>query len=341
MSQQPKKKAAQTRPMTAPLPKKGTTSQLKGKGGKPGKKGKPRKKKASAGFGPMAQLIGGATLLVVVVGVAVLGSSVAEKLIPKEVPSPVVGGVKRPVIKATVVGVEPRRPGWALSPDDEVYDHKATDVVKTPLEPPVNGLLAKEVLTVFADGKFRPSMPVTRAEFVNWCYNAVMAQTIPSRDPLAPTKRSIRSRDAEQADFPDVTEEHWAAPVLASLQGAKLLDTKAFRPDAALTRAEWAAFASRFAATLNEQASLSTPIDAKKLAIAYRRHNYLDLAAVKAADKPFVNFVFTDSRRADWLDEAFTPPDTPGPWGPNKPLTRGEAAAWIGGVYDQIGKDIY
>ena len=45
--------------------------------------------------------------------------------------------------------------------------------------------------------------------------------------------------------------------------------------------------------------------------------------------------------RATWLDDTFPVPDTPAPWGPGKPVTRGEAASWIGSVFETIGQGIY
>lgn len=323
--------------MTAPLPKKGTTGQLKkGKG-----KGKGKKKK-SAGLSVMAQVIGGLTLLVVVGGVVAAGIYIADRSLPKETKQVVPGGVQRPTIKATIAGIEPKRDGYALAPDDEVYAHQASDVAKTPLEAPVNGLLAREVLTVFADGKFRPNMPVTRAEFANWCYNAVMVQSAKAPDPFSVPARPFNSVEATGDEFTDVPAEHWAANVLATLQGAHLIEDKAFRPDAALTREEWAQLASLFAATKDERATaLKLPIDAKKFQVAYRSRNFTDFSALKPATKPYVFFVFSDPKRADWLDEAFPIPDMPSPWGPGKPVTRGEAASWIGGVFDKIGKGIY
>jgi hypothetical protein len=333
MSQQPKKKAAGTRPMTGSLPKKGTTGQLK-KG-----KGKPRKKK-KAGMGVMAQVIGGLSLLVVVGGVAATGIYLADRALPKEGQHVTPGAVARPSIKPTIDGVEPRRNGYAIAPEDEVYAHQASDVAKTPLEPPVNGLLAKEVLTVFADGKFRPQMPVSRAEFVNWCYNAVMVQSARPADPFTKVAKAFTSVEASGEEFEDVPAEHWAANVLSTLQGAKLLEGKAFRPDMPLTREEWAMFASLFAAGQDERQALKAPIEAKKLMVAYRGHNFTDFDALKAPTKPYVYFVFSDPKRAKWLEEAFTLPDSPGPWGPGKPVTRGEAAAWLGSVFDTIGVGI-
>jgi S-layer homology domain len=331
----PKKKSAQTRPMTAPLPKKGTTGRLK-------KGTKPLKKKKKQGLGVMAQVIGGVTLVGLLGGLAAVGIYVADTQLKKaEAPVPVAGGVPRPSIKPTLDGLETRRPGMAASPEDEVYERKATDVAKTPFEPPVQGLLLKEVLTVFADGKFRPTMPVTRAEFVNWCYNAVMAQTVRGADPFAPTKKAFTSVEATGEEFTDVPAEHWASNVLATLKGAGLIDGKAFRPDAALTREDWAVFVTQFAAPMAAKEALKAPLDAKKAQIAYRVRNFTDFDALKPASRPYVHFVLSDPARARWLDEAFTLPEAPGPWGPAKPVTRGEAAAWIGGVYEQIGKDIF
>lgn len=336
MSTNPPRKKSQTRPMTAPLPKKGTTGRLK-----TGAKGKKKKK---AGMGPMAQLIGGATLVAAVGGMVALGIYVAEKAIPKEAPAPLApGAVPRPAFSPTLDGLEPRRPGMALAPADEVYERKAADVLKTPYEPPVNGLLNKEVLTVFSDGKFRPSHPVSRAEFVNWCYNAVMAQTGPGSDPFAVRARPFDTVEATGEEFTDVPVEHWAANVLATVKDRGLIapEAKAFRPDAVLTRAEWAEIASQFASPLSAREAMAKAVDTKKLQVAYRGRNFTDFAALQNPAKPWVYFVLTDDKRKKWLDEAFTLPEAPGPWQPAKPVTRGEAAAWIGGAYDQIGKDIF
>jgi hypothetical protein len=330
------KKKSQTRPMTAPLPpKKGTTGRLKGgKGGK--------KKKKPQGLGMTAQIIGGATLIALTGGLIAAGVYVAERVVPKEaVATPAPGAVPRPSFSPTLGGLEPRRPGLAAAPEDEVYERKATDVAKTPFEPPVQGLLIKEVLTVFADGKFRPTMPVTRAEFVNWCYNAVMARSVPGDDPFAPTSQAFRKVLGTGEEFADVPAEHWAVDVLATLQGAKLITGKTFRPDQPLTREEWAMFATLFAVPQSARENLKKPLDAKQAQVVYRTRNFTDFDALKPATKPYVHFVLSDVNRGRWLDDAFTLPEAPGPWHPGKAVTRGEAAAWIGGAYEAIGRDIF
>lgn len=336
MSTNPNRKKSKTRPMTAPLPpgKKGTTGRLKAGG-----KGKKKKKK---GTGLMAQLIAGITLTAAIGGVAAAGIYLAEQAANKQAEKPVNPlAVPRPKFSPTLDGLEPNRPGWAASPEDEVYERKATDVATTPYEPPVQGLLLKEVLTVFADGKFRPNAPVSRAEFVNWCYNAVMAQSVPGPDPFVAPKRAFNKTEATGEEFTDVPVEHWAANVLASVHGQGLIPHKTFRPDEPLTREEWAQFASAFGATKAQREAMAKTPDAKQLQVAYRARNFTDFAALKEPMKPYVFFVFADETRQKWLDEAFTLPEAPGPWQPAKPVTRGEAAAWIGGVYDQIGKDIF
>ncbi|MDB5096500.1 MAG: putative endoglucanase [Cyanobacteria bacterium RYN_339] len=304
-------------------------------------KGRKKKKKPSALTG---QIVGGLTLLVLIGVVAVAGYLVAKRAIPEPkaaaTPAPNLK-VARPTIEATVENQPPKRPGLALFPEDEVYAPRAKDIAKdTPLDPPVNGLLARGVLTVFADGKFRPNDPMPRAEFLVWLYNAVEAQTAPGPDPFVSPKKGFPAAEATGEEFKDVPADYWAASVLASAKKSGLFESvldKEFRPDAPLTRQEWAGFAAHVGIAKEAQAKVPAEIDATKLAVALRKLSYTDPTAIKEEYRWPVFAIVSDDKRKAWFSDAFPTPDIPGPWGPSKPMTRGEAATWLGGFYDAVG----
>ena len=180
-----------------------------------------------------------------------------------------------------------------------------------------------------------------RAEYLTWCYNALMAQTVPGPDPFILPKKAIRMVEATGEEFEDVDIDHWALPVIASLKEARFFGEKApkkFRPDAPLRREEWSVMAVNFAATREQLLNMSKEVPATKLAVAMRLLNYTDTAAIKPAYQPYVWFIISDDKRRPWLDGTFEPPVNPGPWRPSKPVTRGEAAVFIGGFYEEIGK---
>lgn len=304
-------------------------------------KGKKKKKQPNALTG---QIVGGLTLLVVFGVVAVAGYYGVKKAMPepKATPTPKPNlKVARPNIEATLENQAPKRPGLALYPEDEVYAPRAKDIAKdTPLDPPVNGLLARGVLTVFADGKFRPNDPVPRAEFLVWVYNAVEAQTAPGPDPFVSPKKGFPAAEPTGDEFKDVPVDYWAASVLAGAKKSGVFEQvldKEFRPDAPLTRQEWAGFAAHIAITKDVQAKLPQEVDATKLAVALRKLNYTDPGALKEEYRWPVFAIAGNDKRKAWITETFAPPDIPSPWGPTKAVTRGEAAAWLGGYYDQVG----
>lgn len=305
--------------------------------------GKRKKKKPASAIS--GQLVGGITLVVVVGFFGAIGVYMAPRFMPKPKPSSTPKPseqVARPSIEPTLENATPKRPGLALAPDDEVYAPKAVDVhAATALDPPVNGLLAKGVLTVFADGRFRPNDPVPRAEFLVWCYNAVEAQTVAGADHFVSPKKAFPTvSDASGSEFKDVPQDYWAAPVLASIKESGIFDSvldKTLRPDAPLTRQEWAGFAAYLATAKEARAKMPDEIDMTKLAVALRKASYTDASALKEEYRIPVFFIANDDKRRGWISDTFTPPDLPGPWGPNKPVSRGEAASWLGGFYDQVG----
>jgi hypothetical protein len=128
--------------------------------------------------------------------------------------------------------------------------------------------------------------------------------------------------------------------VLAAIKHTNVFENvldRSFRPDAPLTRQEWAGFAADLAVSKEVRAKLPDTIDATKLAVALRKLNYTDPTAIKEEFRAPVFVIASDEKRKSWITETFAPPELPGGWGPNKPVTRGEAAAWLGGAYDQIG----
>lgn len=290
------------------------------------------------------QIVGGLTLLVVFGVVAVAGYYGVKKAMPeaKATPTPAPNvKVARPQIEATLENQPPKRPGSALYPEDEVYAPKAADIKKdTPLDPPVNGLLARGVITVFADGKFRPNDPLPRAEFLVWVHNAVEAQTAPGPDPFVSPKKGFPVAEPTGDEFKDVPVDYWAASVLAAAKKSGVFEQvldKTFRPDAPLTRQEWAGFAAHIAIAKEAQNKVPQEIDATKLAVAMRKLNYTDPTALKEEYRWPMFAIAGDEKRKAWITETFAAPENPGPWGPSKPVTRGEAASWLGGFYEQVG----
>ena len=112
---------------------------------------------------------------------------------------------------------------------------------------------------------------------------------------------------------------------------------KAFRPDAPLTRQEWAGFAAHIAVAREAKNKVPQEIDATKLAVALRKLNYTDPTAIKEEYRWPVFAIAGDEKRKAWITETFAAPENPGPWGPARPVTRGEAASWLGGFYEQVG----
>jgi hypothetical protein len=297
-----------------------------------------RKKRAKSSVLP---LVLGGTVLTLLAALAAGGIYLTEYFIPTPPPAVDPTAVQRPRVDATVDSVTPKRPGLALRAEDQVYTAAASDVAGKPLEGPVNGLLARGVLTAFADGTFRPDEPVPRAEFVVWCYNAMMAQTLKGDDPFSQPKRGIPEATAQGDEFDDVAADHWAAPVIASLKAARYFgekSPKAFRPDAPLKRQEWALHAVQWCASREQVLNMSRQVDSTKLAVALRKLHYTDAAQIDGIYKPFVWFVVSEEKRAMWLQGTFAAPVNPGPWHPKKVVTRGEAATFIGGFYEEIGK---
>lgn len=327
-----------------PRKKKSTTQRLKAKTGplpagkKKAAKGKKRSKKKST---MLPQIVGGLTLVGLVGGAGALAVYVASQATKVE---PVDAGrtetIARPSVEPKLPAREVKRPGLAAAMEGEVYFPKALDMKDSPLEGPVQGLLAREVITVFADGKFRPEAPVSRSQFVSWCYNAVMAQSVPGPDPFVPPKKAFKTVSADGEVFGDVPVDHWAAGVLATVKASGVLGptTPFFRPDAPLSREEWLALASAFAAPLEQKAGLeAAATDETAIQVAYRKLNFTDYEALKPAFKPYVGFVFGHDQRFRWIADTFGLPKTPAAWEPGKAVTRGEAAAFIGAAYEQIG----
>lgn len=308
------------------------------KGKKLRRKPKPRKKQNTL----LPQIISGVTLVGVLGGVVALGLWLAQRAMPEDKPVVVDPAVQvaRPSIEPTLAGVKPKRPGLVAEPPDEIYFPKATDISGSAFEPQVQGLLERHVITVFADGKFRPNDAVPRAEFLVWLYNAVMAQSVAGPDPFVTAKKPFSTVAPTGAEFTDVPEDHWALPVLATLKSSGVFDTelmKTVRPDAPLKREEWAAYAALIAASRDARGALEQPVNATKLAVAMRKYGYTDPAAIKDEYKPFVFFIAGHDKRRAWLGDSFEPPLNPGPWGPNKSMTRGEAATWLGAFYEDVG----
>ncbi|HEY9724747.1 MAG TPA: S-layer homology domain-containing protein [Oscillatoriaceae cyanobacterium] len=315
--------------------KKAISKQLPAARGTRKRRGKKKRKAA------LPQLIGGITLVLSVGGLMALGAYLAARSLPQDVPTAQASPLPRPSIDPQYDSVTPQRPGLAEHEPDEIYYPQASDLDGMRDGAAIAALLDKGVLTVFADGKFRPSDPIPRAEFVTWCYNAVMAQSAPGPDPFKIPRKGFETVTPRGDAFGDVSADYWAAGVLASVKASGILGSAGqgyFRPDAPLTREEWLVLASRFASSKAAIAKLAPP-QGDALAIAYRRLNYTDLSALNPAFTPYAAYVFGDDRRAHWVDAAFMPPVTPGPWHPQAWVTRGEAAHWIAETYAQIGKD--
>lgn len=313
---------------TAPLPAEGQPVRKR-------KKRKPRKRSV------LPQLVLGGTLLLALGGLLWGGVYLAEQFVPTAPPSIDPEAVVRPPVTSSYSSKKIQRPGLAVLAPDQIFYPQASDVKGKPIELPVNGLLARGVLTAFADGTFRPDEPVPRAEFVVWCYNAMMAQTGKTDDPFVQPKRPLVTATVTGTEFEDVSDEHWAAPVLATLKQARYFGEtppRTFRPDAPLRREEWAMHAVLWAATREQVLNLSRQVNDTKLAVGLRKLNYTDPGKLKGIYKPFVWFIVSDEKRATWLQGTFETPLNPGPWTPNKPVTRGEAATFIGGFYEEIGK---
>lgn len=300
-----------------------------------------RKVKKSKKNSKLPQVVLGLTVLAILAGLVALGVYMTEKYMPTPPPAINPDAVQRPKVEEKFQTKPLKRPGHLVMAPDQIYFPKATDVVGKPIEPPINGLLERGVITMFADGTFKPDEPIPRAEFVLWCYNGLMAQTVKSNDPFQTPKKPIRTVDAVGDEFEDVDAEHWIAPVVASLKEAHFWGEKApakFRPDAPLRREEWAFYAVRFCASREQLLNMSKELDDTKLAVAMRKLHYTDAAAIKSIYKPYVWFLLSDEKRATWLQGTFEAPVNPGPWHPHKPVTRGEAAVFIGGFYEEIGK---
>ncbi|MEB3222142.1 MAG: S-layer homology domain-containing protein [Candidatus Sericytochromatia bacterium] len=321
-----------------PPPRKKPAASAPAPEGRRGPRAGKRKKRAR---GTALPLVLGGTVLVLLVALVAGGIYLTEYFIPTPPPAVDPAAVRRPTVEATVDSVTPKRPGLVLHAEDQVYTAKATDVVGKPLEGPVNGLLARGVLTAFADGTFRPDEPVPRAEFVVWCYNAMMAQTSKGEDPFTQPKRGVPEVSVRGDEFEDVAADHWAAPVIASLKAARYFGEKSpktFRPDAPLKRQEWALHTVQWCASREQVLNLSRQVDTTRLAVALRKLHLTDAAQIDGIYKPFVWFVVADEKRAMWLQGTFAAPVNPGPWHPRKVVTRGEAATFIGGFYEEIGK---
>ena len=250
--------------------------------------------------------------------------------------------VVRPSIEPTEESVDPKRPGLALLPPDEIYAKRAVDINQgNPLDPPVNGLLARGILTVFADGKFRPKDPVPRAEFIVWCYNAVMAQTVAGPDPFVSPKKGFPTVNATGEEFKDLPADYWAANVIASVHKTGIFDDilaeHTFRPDAPLTREEWAGFVADLAVAKDVREKLPNPFPVTKAKVAYRAMNYTDMDQIKQEFHLPIFLICSDEKRRGWMDDTFGTPINPGPWGPRKFVTRGEAARKVG--FDQHPAD--
>ncbi|MEB3196591.1 MAG: S-layer homology domain-containing protein [Candidatus Sericytochromatia bacterium] len=306
--------------------------------GEPPRRRKRRKKKKRS-LTPLFVL--GGTILLALGGLVAGGVYLAEQFVPTPPPSVDPEAVVRPAVAETQRSERVRRPGLVLRAPDQVYCLKASDVAGKAIELPVNGLLERGVLTAFADGTFRPEEPIPRAEFVVWCYNALMAQTGKTEDPFVQPKKPLLDVAPKGDEFEDVAADHWAAPVLATLKAAHYFGEKppnTFRPDAPLRREQWAMHAIQWAASREQVLNLSRQVDPTKLAVALRKLNYTDAEAIKGLYRPHVWFIVSDEKRATWLQGTFETPVNPGPWRPNKPVTRGEAATFIGGFYEEIGK---
>ena len=324
----PKKKAPGQRPPGRPPGG--------GKGRKPTRVVK-KPKKASK----LPQFVLGLTVLTILAGMVAVGVYMAEKYVPEPPAEINPNAVQRPQVEEKLATKPLKRPGHLVMAPDQIYYPKATDVIGKPIEPPINGLLERGVLTMFPDGTFKPDEPIPRAEFVLWCYNALMLQTVKSNDPFLTPKKPIRAVEADGDEFEDVDADYWAAPVLASIKEAHFFGEKPpvkFRPDAPLRREEWAYYAVRFCATREQVMNLSQTVDDTKLAVALRKLNYTDANLVKGLYKPYVWFIVSDEKRVMWLQGTFEAPLNPGGWFPNKPVTRGEAAVFIGGFFEEIGK---
>ena len=331
MSQPPRKKAPGTRPPGGPPGGGGRRPPAPTRIAK-----KPQKKSA------LPQLVLGVTVLAILGGLGALGVYTYEKYVP---PAPEVinpDAVQRPKVEEKLATKPLKRPGHLVMAPDQIYYPKATDVIGKPIEPVVNGLLERGVLTMFADGTFKPDEPIPRSEYILWCYNSLMAQTVNTKnDPFMTPKKPIRAVDPVGDEFEDVDPEHWALPVLASLKAAHYWGEKTppkMRPDAPLRREEWAYYAVRVCAPRDKILNMSKSVDPTKLAVAMRKLNYTDAGSIKGLYKPYVWFIVGDEKRVTWLQGTFESPVNPGGWHPNKPVTRGEAAVFIGGFYEEIGK---
>lgn len=310
-----------------------------------GKKGRGKKKMKPS---PIAgQLVAGLTLAAMFVGVAGIGVYLAPRFMPKAAPSATPKPdevVVRPSIEPKLDSMTLKRPGLALEPPDEVYFNKAADIkANNPLAPAVNNLLGKGVITVFADGLFRPNDPIPRAEFLVWLYNADMEQTTPGPDPFITVKKPFPTVQATGDEFPDVPVDYWAANVLASIKRTnvfmQVLDKK-LRPDAPLTREEWLGFAAYLGTAKDVQAKLPDQANMTKVAVAMRKLNYNDPQALKDEYRLPMLLVAGDDKRRAWIADTFPPPVNIEPFAPNKPVTRGQAAAWMNEAYSSIGLGI-
>lgn len=328
-----------------PRKKKSTTQRLKSQTGplptgkKKAAKGKMRSKKKST---MLPQLVGGLTLLGLIGGAGVFAVYVANRAIPevKPVDAGATPAIARPSVEPKLPSREVKRPGLAVAMAGEIYFPKALDMKDSPIEGPVQGLLGREVITVFADGKFRPEAPISRAQFVTWCYNAVMAQSMPGPDPFVSPHKAFKTVNPDGDVFGDVPADHWAAGVLATVKASGVLGetTPFFRPDAPLSREEWLVLSSALATPLEQKAALATAAsDETAVQVAYRKLNFTDYESLKPAFKPHVAFVFGHDDRMRWVIDTFGLPKTPSAWEPQKTVTRGEAATFIGAAYEKIG----
>jgi hypothetical protein len=305
------------------------------------KRSGPPPKKKSKKNSKLPQLVLGLTVLTILAGLGAVSVYMAEKYVPTPPEQINPDAVARPKVEEKLTTKPLKRPGHLVMAPDQIYYPRATDVIGKPIEPPINGLLERGVITMFPDGTFRPDEPIPRAEFMLWCYNALMAQTIKTNDPFVSPKKPIRAVEPGGDEFEDVDADHWALPVLASLKEAHFWGEKTppkMRPDAPLRREEWAFYAVRFCAPRVQIVNMSTSVDATKLAVAMRKLNYTDASLIKGLYRPYVWFIVSDEKRVMWLQGTFESPVNPGPWHPNKPMTRGEAAVFIGGFFEEIGK---
>ncbi|MDI4649629.1 amidase family protein [Cohnella hashimotonis] len=139
-------------------------------------------------------------------------------------PGPIIDNGPTPPVKE-----EPVTPPETTTPPEEPEVVRFTDVTNHWAKASIDVLIAKGLLTGYADGTFRPNSGLTRAEAIK-----VIA--------------SYMGLEGKESTFADVSSTHWANKFIGATAEAGLMtgySDGTFRPDEKMSRSELAALIAR------------------------------------------------------------------------------------------------